>query len=172
MLTIEHLSPEAAEAALPALVGLLIDSVESGASIGFLLPFGTAEARAYWDGVIADLRRGSRQLLLARMGGQALGTAQIELAAKPNARHRAEVQKVLVHSQARRQGIGRALMAALDDLARQGGRTLLVLDTRQGDPSEQLYLSAGYMLAGVIPQYARNHDGTLAATALYYRLLH
>lgn len=171
MLSIEQLSPAAAEAALPALIGLLVDSVEDGASIGFLLPFSPAEARAYWQGVVADLRQNHRVLLLARRDGQALGTAQLELATKPNARHRAEVQKVLVHSHARRQGIGRALMAALDDLARQSGRTLLLLDTRQGDPSEQLYQSCGYTLAGIIPQHARSTSGDLAATALYYRLL-
>ncbi|HNP74440.1 MAG TPA: GNAT family N-acetyltransferase [Kouleothrix sp.] len=171
MLTIEQLSPEAAHAALPALADLLADSVASGASIGFLPPFGAAEARDYWEAVIADMRQASRLLLLARRDAAPVGTAQLELATKPNALHRAEVQKVLVHSQARRQGIGRALMAALATLARQHGRSLLVLDTRQGDPSEQLYRSAGYTLAGTIPGYARNADGTLAATALYYHVL-
>ena len=110
-------------------------------------------------------------LLVARLDDRAVGTAQLGLAAKPNARHRAEVQKLLVHSRARRMGIARALMTALEEQARRLGLTLLVLDTRQGDPSERLYAAHGYTLAGIIPQYARNGDGGLDATVLYYKIL-
>jgi GNAT superfamily N-acetyltransferase len=50
----------------------------------------------------------------------------------PNASHRAEVQKLLVLRSWRRQGIGLALMTAIEQAARQTGRSLLVLDTRLG----------------------------------------
>jgi ribosomal protein S18 acetylase RimI-like enzyme len=90
---------------------------------------------------------------------------------RANGLHRAEVAKLMVHRAARRRGIARALMLALEDHARRLGRTTLVLDTRQGDPSERLYQSLGYQLAGAIPEYARSADGTLDATAIYYRLL-
>jgi len=68
---------------------------------------------------------------------------QLALATQPNAQHRAEVQKLMVHTRARRQGIGQALMTAVEVIARAAGRTLLVLDTRRGDGSEQLYLKDG-----------------------------
>ncbi len=168
---IEQITSANAEGVLPDLIETLRDSVANGASVGFLPPLSEAEARRYWAGVIEDLARATRVLLVARQAERLVGTVQLELATKPNARHRAEVQKLMVHSQARRQGIGRALLAAIEEEARRAGRTLLVLDTRQGDPSEQLYLSHGYTMAGIIPQYCRSANGKLDATVLYYRLI-
>jgi ribosomal protein S18 acetylase RimI-like enzyme len=147
--------------------------VDGGASVGFLPPLGEAEALRYWDTVEAAVAGGSRVLLVAidAAGGALLGAAQLDLAGRPNARHRAEVAKVMVHRAARRRGIGRALMEALEAEARRQSRTTLVLDTRQGDPSEELYRSQGWVLAGTIPRYARSADGALDATVLYYKLL-
>ena len=62
-------------------------------------------------------------------------------------------------------------MLAVEEHARRLGRTTLVLDTRQGDPSERLYASVGYRLAGAIPAYAKSADGALDPSAFYYRLL-
>jgi len=90
---------------------------------------------------------------------------------RENARHRAEVSKVMVHRRARRRGVGRALMLALEGHARRLGRTTLILDTRQGDPSETLYRGLGWTFAGAIPAYARSATGALDATAYYYKLL-
>jgi ribosomal protein S18 acetylase RimI-like enzyme len=159
-----------------ALVELLVDAVDSGASIGFLPPLGEAEAVAYWDTVATALHEGSRLLLVARTSegphaGTIVGSVQLDLALRANARYRAEVVRLMVHRRARRQGLGRALMVAVEGHARRLGRTTLVLDTRQGDPSEDLYRSLGWMLAGTIPRYARSAGGTLDATVIYYRLL-
>ncbi|MBL8046577.1 MAG: hypothetical protein JNL09_08555, partial [Anaerolineales bacterium] len=63
------------------------------------------------------------------------------------------------------------LMQAIEAEARAAHRTTLVLDTREGDSSNNLYQSVGWQLAGVIPQFARNVDGSLAGTALYYKLV-
>ena len=103
--------------------------------------------------------------------GEIVGSAQLDLAGQPNGRHRAEVTKLMVLSSARRQGIGRLLMEAAEAEARNLGRTTLVLDTRQGDPSEALYRGMGWQPAGTIPRYARSADGTLHTTAFYYKLL-
>jgi GNAT superfamily N-acetyltransferase len=169
---IEALTPAAAAAERPALVALLRDAVDGGASIGFLPPLGEAEASAYWDGVVAAMGDGSRVLLVARdAAGGIVGSAQLELAMRANARHRAEVSKVMVHRAARRRGLGRALMLAIEGHAHRLGRTTLVLDTRQGDPSEELYRGLGWTPAGAIPRYAASADGTLHTTALYYKLL-
>jgi acetyltransferase len=155
----------------PALAALLIDAVDSGASIGFLPPLDTAEAARYWDGVADALREGSRVLLIARHGDRPVGSVQLDLALRANGRHRAEVVRLMVHREARRHGLGRALMLAIEGEARRRGRTTLVLDTRQGDPSEALYRELGWTPAGVIPRYARSADGSLHTTAFYYKLL-
>jgi acetyltransferase len=169
---IEALTPAAARAAEPALAALLRDAVHSGASLGFLPPLAPATAEAYWRTVVAEVERRTRALLVARdPGGAVVGSAQLELAMRENGRHRAEVAKVMVLVAARRRGIGRALMLALEAHARRLGRTTLVLDTRAGDPSERLYASMGWQRAGEIPRYARSAGGALHATAFYYKLL-
>jgi len=171
-LSIEPMTVAEVEAERAALIALLQDAVESGASVGFLPPLGDDEARSYWVTVAAGLRDGSRVVLAARDGELGLvGSAQLELGMRANATHRAEVTKVMVHRRARRRGVGRALMLALEAQARRLGRTTLILDTRQGDPSEVLYRAVGWTFAGAIPRYARSATGTLDATALYYKLL-
>jgi GNAT superfamily N-acetyltransferase len=170
---IEALTSSAARAAEPALVEILRDAVDSGASVGFLPPLRPATASAYWRTVFAALDAGERLLLVARRAedGAIVGTAQLDPASKENARHRAEVMKVLVLQAARRQGIGRALMLALEEHARRLRRTTLVLDTRQGDPSERLYASLGWQRVGAIPRYCASEGGRLDATVVYFKLL-
>jgi acetyltransferase len=170
---VEALAPDGATAHRAALVALLQDAVDGGASLGFLPPLGTAEATVYWESVGADMRAGSRALVVAREshGGRVVGSVQLELAMRRNGAHRAEVAKLMVHRDARRRGIGRALMVAIEGHARGLGRTTLHLDTRQGDPSEALYRSLGWQPAGTIPRWARSADGRLDATVFYYRLL-
>lgn len=153
------------------LASLLRDAVDNGASPGFLPPLAEDTARAYWQDVITDVARQTRCVLGAFIEDRLIGAVQLDLATKANARHRAEVQKLCVLSAQRHQGIGRALMTAVEDLARHRGRTLLVLDTRQGDAAERLYTATGWQRAGSIPHFALSADGTLHTTAIFYKLL-
>ena len=168
---IARLSGAEIEAAFPSLVALLRDAVDGGASVGYLAPLGEDEARAFWVDVAADVARGSRILLVARDGEAIIGTIQLGLVQKPNGRHRAEVQKLLVLSSARRQGLGRRLMLAIEDEARLQRRSLVVLDTLQGSDAERLYRTLGYSEAGVIPYFARCDDGELYPTVVFYKWL-
>lgn len=156
---------------LPGLTELLQDAVDSGASVGFLLPLAAAEAREYWQEVEALLPSGNVLLLVAEQDGELVGTVQLHLVRKANGLHRAEVAKLLVHSRAQRQGIGRRLMAELECVAREHYRTTLVLDTLQGAPSELLYQGLGYVPAGAIPDFVCNEKGEPLATVYYYKLL-
>jgi acetyltransferase len=154
-----------------ALAELLVDVVASGAAVSFLAPLSSEAAEGYWRDVEQVLAQGHRELLVAERDGAVVGAVQLELAEQPNARHRAAVSKLLVHPGARRQGIGRTLLREVEELARSHGRTLLVLDTRQGDAGEALYVRLGYTLAGSIPGYARSSSGELHATLFFYREL-
>ena len=172
MTCIETLTAAAARDTLDDLTRLLQDAVASGASLGFLAPLDDNAAQTYWQGVIAKVEQGTRVLLVARAAdGSLVGTAQLDTETMPNGAHRAEVQKVCVLRSARGQGIGRQLMVAIEAAAHAAGRTLLVLDTRQGDVAEGLYRKLGYVEAGVIPDYARSSSGDLAASVFFYRVL-
>jgi GNAT superfamily N-acetyltransferase len=150
---------------------ILIDSVDNGASVGFLPPLEEAKASGYWRDIFASAKRGERVLFLAKLDDEFVGTGQLVLEARANQLHRAEVSKLLVHSSARRRGVGRALMHAIEDEARRQNRSTLVLDTLKGEPSEFLYQSLGWIKAGEIPNFARIGSGELCATVVYYKLL-
>jgi GNAT superfamily N-acetyltransferase len=167
----EHTDESRLRAELDMLAGVLHATVYAGASVSFIVPFALADARAFWlDGVLPEVKRGARRVLTAHSGGEIVGTVQLNLDVPPNQRHRAEVIKLLVHPKARRRGIARGLMLAVEQVARSEGRTLLTLDTRRGDAAEPLYLSMGFVLAGVIPRYARGPlEPDLEATSIMYK---
>jgi acetyltransferase len=150
---------------------LLMDAVDSGASVGFMPPLSSGEARNYWRDVIAGVRNGSRVLLVAMDGDVIQGSVQLGLETRANGRHRAEAMKLFVHRRARRMGLARALMAKLESIARALGRTLLVMDTRLGGEAEKLCESLGYIRFGQVPGYARSADGRLHTTVFFYRQL-
>ncbi|MCL6601548.1 MAG: GNAT family N-acetyltransferase [Paenibacillus sp.] len=146
---------------------LLISVVEDGASIGFLPPLNLEEALLYWRGVIEP----GTMLWVAKEEDLIVGTVQLQLASKANARHRAEIAKLMVHPEHRRKGIAGLLMETAEAAAVSDARELIVLDTREGDPSNKLYSSLGYIEVGRIPDYARSASGKLHATVFYYKKL-
>jgi ribosomal protein S18 acetylase RimI-like enzyme len=169
-LTVAALDPTEFARIVDRLAEILHACVHEGASIGFITPFDRSEARAYWmNRVAAPHAAGAKFVLVAALGDEVAGTAQLDLDSMPSKRHHAEVSKVLVDPQFRRAGVGRALMREIERHATQEGRWLLTLDTA-GDAAEALYRSLGYRLAGAIPYYARNaFTETYDATRLMYK---
>ncbi|WP_174733286.1 GNAT family N-acetyltransferase [Mesobacillus harenae] len=155
------------EEKLDGLSELLKLVVEEGASVGFLPPISQADAADYWQTVLTP----EVVLLVANINNQITGTVQLQLSGKQNGSHRAEIAKLMTHQNYRRNGIGRLLIQKAEEIAKQKNRTLIVLDTREGDPSNKLYTSLGYIQAGLIPNYAKSADGELAATIFYYKKL-
>jgi hypothetical protein len=152
------------------LAEILHACVHEGVSVGFVLPFGLDEARAYWRDKVAPAHAaGSRLVLIASLGDDVAGTAQLDLDSMPSKRHHAEVSKVLVDPKFRRAGVARALMAEIERRAAERGRWLITLDTA-GDAAEALYRSLGYSLAGAIPLYARDaFEERYDATRIMYK---
>jgi ribosomal protein S18 acetylase RimI-like enzyme len=158
------------DALMPGFVTLFKENVDAGASIGYHPPMPESEAERFWRNVQDGLRCGERVVFGAfDDAGALVGTGQLSLEMRPNGRHRAEVQKVLVAPAARRQGIARAIMLALEDSARASGRRLLLLDTREGDVAARLYESLGYELVGRVPHYVLEHDGATSATMIFVK---
>jgi len=160
-----------AEREIRALSDVLIDCVEGGASVSFMLPMSRAKAEGYWRSAAASVARGELLLLAAEEApGAMVGTVQVRLAQPENQPHRADLAKMLVHRRARRRGVGAALLAAAERAALGAGRTLLVLDTASDD-AERLYTRYGWQRCGQIPHYALWPDGAPCATTLFFKLL-
>jgi acetyltransferase len=171
VITIKRCDAQQGDAILDELVTLLKNVVDDGASIGFLAPLDEQMAREYWQGVLDDVRRGTRILIAALDDGHVVGSIQLDLPTKPNASHRAEVQKLMVHTEQRGRGLGKMLLTAIEEAARGCNRTMLVLDTRRGDVAEGMYHRHGYTVAGIMPQYARSSSGQLDDSVFFYRFL-
>ena len=181
-ITLQRLDGAQALAAVDALADVLIDCVEGGASVSFMLPLTRERATAFWRKVADSVARGERVLLVARADdsdmpghddrhGRIVGTVQLILDLPENQPHRADVAKMLVHRDARRQGVAQKLMTAVDDIARTEGRHVLVLDTVTGGDAERLYQRSGWQRAGDVPKFALMPDGEFCATTFYYKHL-
>jgi len=168
---VESLPAAPAATDLVDLGAVLRDAIESGASVGFMLPVNPEGLQAFWRGVFAEVAAGTRVVLVARAAGRIVGTVQLGLATRENSLHRAEVQKLLVHRAHRRRGLGTDLMRAAESAALAQGRTLLVLDTSATGNALGVYERLGYVRVGVIPGFARDPDGPLIATTVYYKSL-
>jgi GNAT superfamily N-acetyltransferase len=153
------------------LADVLMDCVEGDASVSFMHPLSRERAQAFWRGVAQGVAAGERALLVAEDAQGICGTVQLVLAQAENQPHRADLAKMLVHRRCRRQGLGEALMRAAESMARDCGKTLLVLDTVTGDKGERLYQRLGWQRVGVIPGYALLPRGGLVGTTVFYREL-
>lgn len=170
--TVRRIGGEEAPGYVKRLADVLIDCVEGGASVSFMLPLGRDKAEAFWRGVAEGVTRGERVLLIAEDArGQVLGTVQLVTAQADNQPHRADVAKMLVHRQARRRGIAQQLMEAVEKEALNAGKNVLVLDTVTGGDAERLYQRAGWQRAGEVPKYALMPEGELCGTTFYYKHL-
>ena len=168
---IERLALPASDADLAGLAALLVDAVESGAAVSFVLPLSLADAQAWWrrTAASADPRA---VVLVARDALGIAGTVQMHPAWAPNQPHRAEIQKLLVHRRAQRLGLGRRLMLAAEAAAREDGFSLLTLDAKRNGVAEHLYRRMGWIEAGTIPRFALDPDrSAFHDTVVFYKEL-
>jgi GNAT superfamily N-acetyltransferase len=151
------------------LADVLIDCVEGGASVSFMLPLTRERAVAFWEKVARGVAAGERVVLVAEDALGVCGTVQLIFDLPENQPHRADLAKMLVHRRARRQGLGAALMKAAEAAARASGKTLLVLDAVTGGDAARLYERLGWVKVGDIPNFALMPGGEPCGTTYYYR---
>ena len=153
------------------LAELLVDCVADDASVGFMYPLAPEKALAFWRRIADGVAAGQRALLVAEDEIGIVGTVQLLLDQPENQPHRADLAKMLVHPRARRHGLGADLMRAAEQMGRDCGRTLLVLDTIPDSAAERLYVRLGWTRVGTIPGYALLARGGLSPTTVFYRRL-
>ena len=161
---ITELEPEEYVAAIPELAALLVDAVEGGASVNFLAGVTEPEARAWWTARIPEVADGTTTVLVARSAvdgrpgaGSIVGSTLLVRTRNPNAPHRAEIGKVIVHRSLRRRGLGRALMEAAE------ARALA------GTAADALYRSMGWQELGTMPNHAYSAAGVLSPTTYFWK---
>jgi GNAT superfamily N-acetyltransferase len=165
------LGASAAASAERRLADILVACVDGGASVSFLAPLAPAQARAFMREAARQVAAGQCILLAAWSRGILAGTVQVQLGTPQNQPHRAEICKMLVHPDARRQGLAERLMLSAETAAAAAARTLLTLDTLTGAAGERLYRRLGWIEVGVVPGYSVNAAGWLESTTLFYKQL-
>jgi GNAT superfamily N-acetyltransferase len=158
-----------AKALIPALAGILIDCVEGGASVSFMLPIDRRTAEAFYEGVVEKIANGGTILFIAYLNGEPVGTVQLSPELKPNQPHRADVAKLLVDRRGRNRGVAQALMDAVEQTAKARGRWLLCLDTATGSAAERLYEKLGWQRLGVMPRHAMWPQGGFSDTTFFWK---
>lgn len=172
MSAIRIVTPAEAESLRDTLIDLLVDAVESGGSVNFVWPMSRQKSEDWWAGALQSHARGERVIFVAEAEGKLLGSVQLMFPGQENQAHRADIGKLLVHTTARRRGLGEALMHAAEAEAKRLGRKLLVLDTEAGSSGDRLYERLGWTRFGIVPGYASTADRSrLADCAFFYKAL-
>ena len=170
---VDELRPDDLDPGLEGLADILQAAVNAGASVGFVQPCTMDQSRTFWrHNVFPSARSGGRIFLVARAADRIVGTVQLITEMLPSQVHRCDVSKLLVHPDFRNRGIAKLLMVALEQKATDMDKRLLTLDTKTGDPAEQIYTAMGYETAGSIPGYCRAPEGDRDdATTYMYKVL-
>ncbi|MFG1796807.1 GNAT family N-acetyltransferase [Nocardia sp. NPDC049149] len=131
---------------------LLHDVTELGGAIGFLSPPTRADTDAWLDGVLAAVRAGDAALAVAMADNHiaAMGLWRRQ----PGAvfAHSATIERVMAHPTARGLGLGRVIVTALIDNARDTGLETLTLGVRGNNHGAiELYEQLGFREWGRLP---------------------
>lgn len=169
-MAVRALDPDAVREHRRELGKILVDCVEDGAALGFVLPFGLREAMDYWDDVAASVEARGVVLLGAwsRETGF-VGAVQVALKMQPDQAHRAIISRLMVSPSTRRAGHGGALLRRAEVEATLHGRTLITLDAPAGSDAERLCVRHGWRPGGVIPGLSTYPDGTFCDTIFYWK---
>jgi ribosomal protein S18 acetylase RimI-like enzyme len=125
----------------------------------------------YWRGFLLVP---GRALFVARLDGVIAGSAQLIRAPRNNEAQAfsAQLTSTFVAPWARGHGLGRGLVAAVEQAARQAGIVILNLDVRETQGAAiQLYESLGYTRWGTHPAYARVGGRIIPGHYYYKRLI-
>jgi len=163
------LPPGVAEpGAVEPLATILADATADGVSAGFLAPLDVEAAARWWDDA---LRHRLARTWVAEHAGEIVGCVRLVPAGYPADPHRADVVKLLVRTDHRGHGHGRALMAALEDHATTTGRWLLTLTTESGRPAETMYERWAWQRYGHLDDHAAGPDGVPKPTTFFAKRL-
>lgn len=156
--SVRRLSAAEIPSYLDSLCDVLMNCVEGGASVSFMLPIDAQKARHFWLNVAQSAACDERVVLAAlEEGAGVVGTVQLVLSQPENQPHRA--------------GVAQALMETLEHEARKAGKTVLVLDTATGSDAERFYSRNQWQRVGEIPHYALMPDGATCSTTYFFKHL-
>ncbi|MES2728920.1 MAG: GNAT family N-acetyltransferase [Pseudomonadota bacterium] len=168
--TIERIQGALSQSDLNDLCDATDAAVEAGGGFGWIRVPARETIERYWQGIIA---MPTRHLFVGRLDGVICGTAILIIPPKNNEAQSFATQltSLFVAPWARGQGVSRMLLNEIEKTARKEGFFVINLDVRETQETAiTLYESAGYILIGTHPCYARI-DGQIVKGRYYYKPL-
>lgn len=149
-------------------IHLLRDAVESGGTIGFVLPAEDDKLDRYWTGVAREMEAGERELFAAFEDGKVVGSLQLAYEKAESVSHRADLQKLFVLRECRRRGIARTLLIEALHRMPALGILMFTITTRYDSPTEKLVTDLRFTRWGVLPHYGVTPEGVLHDASMFY----
>ena len=124
---------------------VLHDVAESGAAIGYLSPPAAADTDAWLEEILIAVRAGDAALVLAVVDHRLQATGLWRRRPEIVYAHSADIEKVMAHPSARGLGLGRLIVTALIDNARDAQLETLALSVRGNNLGAiELYEQLGF----------------------------
>jgi GNAT superfamily N-acetyltransferase len=147
------------------------DVSNAGGAVGFVPPVCQDDVAPVLDRLLEGVHSGRDVLAVLTVDGATVGWAALVSSLSPLRRHWGTVLRVQVHPSRQGQGLGRALMAGVHDIARQRGWEFLSLTARGGTGVDNFYRGLGYREAGRLPGAIRVAPGDDREEILLHRSL-
>jgi ribosomal protein S18 acetylase RimI-like enzyme len=151
---------EAADgAAVDAAYRVVRAVMERGGAVGWVHVPDRAETAEWLGQIAAEVAAGRTRMAAAGAGGRVDALGRWTRYAKPAVAVNAEIVQVMVHPDARGQGLARLLVGALVEDARANRVETLTLDVRGNNHAAMaLYESFGFEVSGRLPDFVAVGD--------------
>ena len=135
------------------------DVSNAGGAVGFVPPVTQDDVAPVLDRLIEGVSSGRDVLARLTVDGVPAGFASLVGSLGPLRRHWGTVLRVQVHPRHQGQGLGKALMGGVHDIARGLGWEFLYLTARGGTGVDAFYRALGYRECGRLPGAIRLAPG-------------
>jgi ribosomal protein S18 acetylase RimI-like enzyme len=136
-------------------------------TIGFPSPLDDREASELLAGLNESLKSGAKYLLIAEAGDQIVAHVILTPHPLPNCAHQVEVSRLMICPSFRGTGLLTQIAQKLVLKSEILGRSLILLDVREGTLAQALWKSWGFKEYGRLPDYARVNGKTHAGIFMY-----
>jgi ribosomal protein S18 acetylase RimI-like enzyme len=128
------------------------DVVAAGGAVGYHEPPTRERVDVWLDGVLKQARDNDAAFVTAQVDGVVRAVGLWRRGSTAVFGHRAEIQQIMAHPRARGLGLGKLVVQALVDHAREAGIEIVMLGTRGNNHGAiELYESLGFRECGRMP---------------------
>lgn len=154
-------NPDLSPDLVDRVVGLWMDVIAAGGSVGFVPPVAEAEVRAAADTMLAGVRSGGSDVVVARQDDDVVGLGFLQVASSALSAHMGMVRKLMRDPRLGGAGVGARVLDEVERAARDRGLGLLTLRVRGGTGRERYYAAHGYHVDARLPAHLRVGGGRL-----------